>query len=296
MDWNDFLDEERVIMMPYLGGNTVCDRTGRAYKLVDKPRTFGFYEFSVKYGKAKLVSGSEVEWRWSINHAHVSSHYVFGNRKIPRTGAKSYKELVAVGDQIYFLSDPQSFCHVRVVPWSAYYMAIGRDFPTNVEREVETRFLEGRPIDDVRGVTPDLASLFNLMVEKRAADAARAEKQRRLRELRELENTVASAAGRRRLALVNFEEAAKAALSTAEADLLFVRPTIIEGQREVAYTVEGRRLSCVVDMNLHVIDAGICLTDHNTGEKDDELLTLESLPLVAREAIKTHQLVVWRHV
>ena len=46
---------------------------------------------------------------------------------------------------------------------------------------------------------------------------------------------------------------------------------------------------------LRIVDAGICLEDHATGEKGDTYFTLESPPGVVRQAIREGQLVVWRH-
>jgi hypothetical protein len=45
-----------------------------------------------------------------------------------------------------------------------------------------------------------------------------------------------------------------------------------------------------------VVDSGICLQDHRTGVKGDTRFTLESLPTVIGEAIRTGKLVVYRHV
>jgi hypothetical protein len=52
----------------------------------------------------------------------------------------------------------------------------------------------------------------------------------------------------------------------------------------------------VVDRNtLQVVDSGICLTDHHTGEKGDAYFTLESLPPVVGQAMDEGVLVVYRH-
>ena len=47
---------------------------------------------------------------------------------------------------------------------------------------------------------------------------------------------------------------------------------------------------------MRIIDSGICLQDHNTGEKGDTYFTLESLPAVIRQADREGKLVVYRHV
>ena len=64
----------------------------------------------------------------------------------------------------------------------------------------------------------------------------------------------------------------------------------------VQYRFRQQRLECVVERHtLRVVDAGVCLEDHDTGEKGDRELTLESLPPVVGQAIDEGRLVVWRH-
>jgi hypothetical protein len=59
---------------------------------------------------------------------------------------------------------------------------------------------------------------------------------------------------------------------------------------EVAYTFMDERFITVVDANtLQVLDAGLCLAGA------DQMVTLESLPSVIREAIDTGKLVITRH-
>ena len=47
---------------------------------------------------------------------------------------------------------------------------------------------------------------------------------------------------------------------------------------------------------LRIIDAGICLIDHDTNEKGDTFFTLESLPAVVQQAQRERRLVIFRHV
>jgi hypothetical protein len=51
----------------------------------------------------------------------------------------------------------------------------------------------------------------------------------------------------------------------------------------------------VADEDLRIVDSGICLIDHDTGERGDTLFTLESLPAVIKEAIDDGKLVIFRH-
>ena len=103
--------------------------------------------------------------------------------------------------------------------------------------------------------------------------------------------------GRRTLAQMDFEAAAKAALKVGGAEYLDSHPGYGRREMVVQYRFENRRLECVVNtQTLTVIDSGICLTDHRTGEKGDTYFTLESLPAVVRQAIQLNKLVVYRHV
>ncbi|MFA6234104.1 MAG: hypothetical protein WC824_07960, partial [Bacteroidota bacterium] len=103
-------------------------------------------------------------------------------------------------------------------------------------------------------------------------------------------------AGRRALAGRDFDAAAKAALAISGAEFLESREGYNKNEMIVRYRFEGYRLECVADKTtLRIVDSGICLTDHDTGEKGDTRFTLESLPAVVLEAIKTHKLVIYRH-
>jgi hypothetical protein len=65
----------------------------------------------------------------------------------------------------------------------------------------------------------------------------------------------------------------------------------------VRFRLLGRRFECTCDeRTLRILDAGICLVDHATGERGDTRFTLESLPAVILEADRDDKLVVFRHV
>ena len=87
----------------------------------------------------------------------------------------------------------------------------------------------------------------------------------------------------------NAEERAEAALDGAEARLLAVRRLGGGTNLEVAFEFMGERFLSVVDaLSLRVIDSGVCLAG------EDDLVTLDSLPGVIREAIDTDRLVITR--
>ena len=56
-----------------------------------------------------------------------------------------------------------------------------------------------------------------------------------------------------------------------------------------------QRFECVCDEALRIVDSGICLVDHATGERGDTRFTLESLPAVIGQAMDEGRLVRFRH-
>jgi hypothetical protein len=89
--------------------------------------------------------------------------------------------------------------------------------------------------------------------------------------------------------LDNATERAEAALDGAEARMLATRRLGGGNHLEVAFQFMGERFLSVVDaISLQVIDSGICL------DGEDELVTLDSLPGVIREAIDIGRLVITR--
>ena len=154
-----------------------------------------------------------------------------------------------------------------------------------------------RSIAGVPGVTPALDWAFRLLwMQRDVAERARIEIER-LERLRELDKAGGTAVGRRELAVVDFERAARAALRWGGAEYLDHHVGAKPTEMVVRFRTAQRRFECVVDrLTLSVIDAGLCLRDHETGRADDRLLSLESLPSVYREAIETGVLHVFRVV
>ena len=64
----------------------------------------------------------------------------------------------------------------------------------------------------------------------------------------------------------------------------------------VRYRLDRQKFECVCDERLRIIDAGICLTSHDTDERGDTYFTLESLPGVVLQGQREHKLVIFRHV
>lgn len=161
-------------------------------------------------------------------------------------------------------------------------------------------------ISQIKGVRPALEAAFRMEVYQREQAEARRQEIARLQaeeeartaqetRRKELQERLGDGAGRREMAVTDFTEAARAALAVGGAELLDVRTTG-RGEKVVKYRFSGRRYECICDTRMRIIDSGICLQDHDTGEKGDTYFTLESLPAVIRQADREGKLVVYRHV
>jgi hypothetical protein len=183
-----------------------------------------------------------------------------------------------------------------------------REMPLGPEDDV-LRAYEDRAesLDAIKYVTPGLDAAFRMAswqrveTERRRVElerlrveeaAKRAAEERRQTLIKQL----GDGAGRREMAKVDFEAAARAALAVGGAELLDWKHLRQRDEYVVKYRLDGRRFECVCDVNMHVIDAGICLVDHRTGVKGDTRFTLESLPAVVRQAEREGVLVVFRNV
>lgn len=185
----------------------------------------------------------------------------------------------------------------------------GQEMPLGPEEEVLKVFLDDKvSVDNIPGVPPALDAAFRMEAWQRVeAQRRRAELERqrlleeerlKLEERRKLLfEQLGNAAGRREMALHDFAEAARAALAVGGAQYLDHRKAVRKNEMAVRYRLNNRNFECTCDaQTLRIIDAGICLIDHGTGEKGDNYFTLESLPGVLLQAEREARLVVFRHV
>ena len=184
-----------------------------------------------------------------------------------------------------------------------------QEMPLGPEDAVMAAYLdEADTVDHIPDVAPALDAVFRMEVWRRAEaekhrqelerlwleeEAKLAQEQRR----KELVEKLGDGAGRREMAAVDFDQAARAALAVGGANFLDARKAHGRNEMVVKFRFQGQRFECTCDANsLRIIDAGICLQDHDTGEKGDTRFTLESFPAVLKQAIDEDKLVVWRHV
>lgn len=72
----------------------------------------------------------------------------------------------------------------------------------------------------------------------------------------------------------------------------FIRSDEKSDHLYVTYKVDGEKFNTIVskDQSHHVMTAGICLTDHNTGRAGDADYSLKALVSVIKEGQRTHQI------
>lgn len=306
--WESLIeDAPRDQVLPWLGGGTVESVSGRTWRLVGPtPPEYGWYVFRVASNRsatwapsAELPPGLR-PWPATGRGYLVGDRIVFDQARVDPDPAKLFAQTSPV-----HLIEPglERFARASVgLAPGGGFVYIDALFPDGPEAAVLTAFQERLPsVAGVKGVTPALDLAFRFM----SLGRDRAERRARERELLRLElerreaalRSIGTAVGRRVVAQTDFAAAARAALSLSGAELLDWRRARARAEVVVQYRLEGRRFECVVDgATLRVVDAGICLQDHDSGEKGDTWLTLESLPGVVAEARRRGLLHVFRHL
>ncbi len=308
MGWEELLAEEHTIMiLPWIGGRTIFGN-GRQWKIQgDLPEEYGWYSFNTSGNrKTNVVEKAEAPFGWESEHKRTISGYMVGNRLVPDGSLATLNpEEFANNSLFVHLVEVglERFSRAKVVQYEQqYYLYAGPEFPLGPENEVFEAFLERKEtLDGIKDVTPSLDFTFrfeNWIRHEREKRRRLLEERRRQEEVRRQEEErrqafmkqIGSGEGRRRLATIDFEAAATAALQVSGAQFLDSRPSPRSGEQIVQFRYERHRFECVVDKRtLHVVDAGICLRGN------DRLFTLESLPPVISQAIRQGVLHVFRN-
>ena len=313
MGWKDLLHqdgEERIL--PWTGGRSITDGT-RTWNVKGRiPREHGWFTFKVSGGRKATCEGpADAPYDYDVDR-QVFRGYLVGDRIIHDhlKVAPDPNQLLQQTEPVFLVEPGLELFSRALVVWEGDRLIYLREeFPLGPEPEVLAAYQDQKDsVTDIPEVTPTLDLAFRWMTLQREKAQERRKEQERLRleeearldrehQMKEARKNLGTAVGRRALAEVDFEAAAKAALMLTGAELLATRPSHQKGEMVVQYRFQGRRLECVVDhKTLQVLDAGVCLVDHDTGETGDRRFTLESLPPVICEAIKADKLVVWRHV
>jgi hypothetical protein len=314
VSWEDLLESpDRVL--PWYGSRTVHTAV-RTWRLSGpNPPEHGWYLFSAPGGRhAELKSNEQqpADPAWREGHL-VLKGYLVGDRFISDGDARVDPNPVLLVEQtrrVYCTElGIERFSRVSVAQdRTGQLVFLNQEFPEAPDPYVVEAYQDRKEsVADIPGVTPALDLAFRWMSYQRRQHEEHLAELRRIREeeerrraeeerVRELMKTAGSAAGRRELAKHDFETAAREALRVSGAELLDCRQSRKKGEMVVQYRFRRQRLECVVERDtLRIVDAGVCLTDHHTGEKYDTYFTLESLPGVIGEALDKDKLVVWRH-
>jgi len=313
MGWQDFLTpeggDERVL--PWIGGRTVTDGA-RTWNIQGRtPNEHGWYTFKTTGGrKASLVGPAEPDFEFENGRPTVRG-YLVGDRMIPDSARvdPNPEKLIEQTEPV-FIVEPglDRFTRATAVRVGDALVFLRLEFPDGPEAEALAAYQNRKDtIGDLTGVTPALDLAFRWITIQREKAEERRREMERIRAEEEAKRAleerrqqamkdIGTAVGRRVMAEVDFEAAARAALRLSGAELLDTRQSYNRNNMVVQYRFRGRRLECEVDKKtLRIVDAGVCLDDHR-GEKGDTYFTLESLPAVIGQAMAEHRLVVWRHL
>jgi hypothetical protein len=316
MGWRDLLQKDNDnIVLPWTGGRSLC-LNGQVWNIENRlPIEHGWYSFAISGRKATRYEISAVANTEILGN--LVTGYLVGDRLVLDDARvdPDPKTIAANSEPVFLVEDGlDRFARVSAGRTCDDGPLIFRqqEMPLGPEDEVLQAFLENSldfyQCRNIKGVVPALDAAFRMEVwqkveaERRRQELERLrreEEERRAREERrqELIANLGNAETRRELAKIDFGEAARAALAVGNAQYLDHRRAPRRGEMVVRFRMDRRRFECVCDeRTMRVIDSGICLTDHDTGEKGDTLFTLESLPSVINEAIRTNVLVVYRHV
>lgn len=311
MSWKDLLQtpDERIVV-PWVGGRSIRTRD-RVWSLRGRqPPAHGWHIFRPEGRKAVWVEATEAPVRALTD---LVRGYLVGDRLVP-DGVRvdpDIAEVVKVAEPVHLIEEGLDR-FVRVVAGrfceDGPLVYDSQDFPLGPEEEALEAYFDERPnLNAVKGVTPGLEAAFRLesfrraeieRLRKEAEERRRQEEAERARQerIRQIQETLGDGEARRILALEDFEAGARAALAVGGAQYLDYRDSAQRGEFIVRFRLDGRRFECVCDPYMRIIDSGICLTDHDSGEKGDTYFSLESLPSVIREAQRNGVLVVYRHV
>jgi hypothetical protein len=310
MGWRDLLQTgDEKVTLPWLGGGTLYSAAQRWSIEGRHPKEYGWFMFKTSNREAR-VEGPAAPQPDLLQHSVRG--YLVGDRLV-RDDARvdpDPRRIVEFSEKVFLLDDGiDRFARVRAgrINKEGPLIYQGLEMPLGQEDQVLEAFLDQQTsVTTIMGVPPALDAAFRMESWQRAeAERRRIELERIRREeeekrqkeerRKELVKKLGDGEGRREMALHDFDAAARAALAVGGATFLDAKK-LRHNEWAVRYRLDRQRFECVCNERLRIVDAGICLIDHDTNEKGDTFFTLESLPAVVQQAQRERRLVIFRHV
>jgi hypothetical protein len=326
VDYTKFLGKTERLVAPYLGGAHVFVKERRLRVDEPRPETFGFHRFEVRGRNARHLEAADPEGLEECPKArgHLVSGWLVHSARLDRLALMPEEEAPPLatararrwwsGDHLFealdFDGEVEEEARLRLerreplgdlkgVPATlrtAFGLALAIDVARDegvplAVREAAPHAIrvatEGAPA--ARSVADAIARERREADERALADAiARRDREEVRRLLANRPPARGSRAGGEAPTVDNAPGRAFDALDGADARMLGSR-RLTNGNLEVRFEFMGERFISVVDaISLHVYDSGVCLAGA------DEMVTLDSLPGVIREAIDTSRLVITR--
>lgn len=312
MGWADLLSQKETVTVPWTGGRSLA-HGARHWSIKGRmPQEHGWHGFEVDGSrKARWTGAVDPDFSFDEGRKTVVG-YLVGNYLLP-DGVSVVLDPNTVTDQgveVHLITeDLERFARVVAVKAeNGDFVFLREEFPLGPEDQVRMVYQDrGDSVVHIAELTPalDLAFRWETRLRLDREEARRLAEERRQAEEAEqkaanrrahIAEQLGTGEGRRAMAQIDFEAGARAALATAGAELLDHRKMRGRDEWEVDFRYMERRFQCTCDTNLQIIDSGICLHDHRTGERGDAYFTLESLPTVLAQAINEHRLHIYRHV
>ena len=329
VDYRRFLGAAEEIVAPFLGGATIVT-AHRALRLRAAPAAPGWYRFAVKGREATVLGPTDAPalstlprvrghgWngRLVTEGAKTEPLALLPGEDLPLLSplsARRWYDGALLFEQVEFESDAEGAArealavgtglHVRGAPATlraAWALAL-------TERVARRLQLPACPAELRRSIATIADE--GIAAAERALRALQAERELALRELRDLQQRLDRQAQEAELVEARLQRLRDAearhrnrggdrledlladALQRAGATFEHVR-RLGDDRIEVVFAFMGERFIAIAHATTwQVFDSGICLGH----PPRDDLITLESLPSVIREAIETDQLVILRY-
>ena len=310
MGWRDLLQTgDEKVTLPWLGGRTLYSAAQRWSIEGRLPKEHGWHTFKIANREARVEGPADAQpdlLQHSVRGYLVGDRIVADDVRVD----PDPKRIVEFSETVHLIDDGiDRFARVRAgrINKEGPLVYQGLEMPLGQEDQVLEAFLDQKTsVTDLKNVPAALDAAFRMESWQRAeAERRRVELERIRREeeekrqkeerRKELVKKLGDGEARREMALHDFDAAARAALAVGGAVFLDAKK-LRHNEWAVRYRLDRQRLECVCNERLRIIDAGICLIDHDTNEKGDTFFTLESLPAVVMQAQRERRLVIFRYV